>query len=268
MSSSGISSARKKLTRARAHIDALRASVEEYHASSPLKFDVESVGNQAGAPEVRIAVTVLHAAPIPDDWPLITGDVVTNLRAALDHAIYPHVKSRHPDLGDPRIQFPIMYEEQKFNRAECVRDNHFQQAVLDEIRASQPFQHQQGHGGTAWHPFAVLRELVNSDKHRELLIVQALPEEWTLQQDPRVNVLELNVYRDTAMTAGALICDARLQPTVGAVLTEPIPLPSELGYIEKIDIPRAGRGHLLATLERLHDDVRAQLDALEQLINR
>jgi hypothetical protein len=48
------------------------------------------------------------------------------------------------------------------------------------------------------------------------------------------------------------------------VLTEEIPLPSELGHIEKIDIPNAGKGHLLATLERLRDDMRTQLDALEQ----
>jgi hypothetical protein len=39
------------------------------------------------------------------------------------------------------------------------------------------------------------------------------------------------------------------------VLTEEIPLPSVLGQIEKLDMPKASKGHLLATLERLRDDV-------------
>ncbi|ORW65947.1 hypothetical protein AWC22_01900 [Mycobacterium riyadhense] len=66
------------------------------------------------------------------------------------------------------------------------------------------------------------------------------------------------------MTTGALICDARLQPTEGTVLTEEIPVACELSHIERIDIPNAGRGHVLPTIERLRDGVRTELDALEQ----
>jgi hypothetical protein len=264
MASSGIPSARKKFVRASEHVDALRAAVESYRNKFPPTFDVQSVGNQSGMPEVSVTVTVASAEPIPDAWSLMTGDVVTNLRAALDHAIYPHVRSRHPKLADPNIQFPIMDDETKFNRAKFVKDAHFTQPVLAEVRNAQPFNHKNRPEGTAWHPFAVLRELVNFDKHRELLIVQSLPEQWTFDLDARLQVVELNVYRETAMTTGALICDARLQPKTDTVLGEEIPLPSELGHVEKIDIPNAGRGHLLATLERFRDDVLMELDALEQ----
>lgn len=53
-------------------------------------------------------VKVSHAPPVPDSWPLITGDILTNVRAALDHAIYPHVRATAPSSAPHRIQYPIV----------------------------------------------------------------------------------------------------------------------------------------------------------------
>jgi hypothetical protein len=203
---SGIASARKKLARATEHIAALRAAIDDYRSSSPPTFGVQAIGNQAGMSTIHVAVSVTEAVPIPDSWALITGDILTNLHAALDHSIYPHGKCRKPvppdfanPVPDPRRRDGVPFETIRHRSP-------LRHPGSAELRSSQPFQH----ANKARHRLALLRELVNADKHRKLLIVESLPEDWTLRADPRLAVADLTFHRDTAMTTGAMICEARL----------------------------------------------------------
>ncbi|WP_406230578.1 hypothetical protein [Nocardia sp. NBC_01009] len=54
--------------------------------------------------------TVRVREPIPEDWPLMVGDVLTNLRAALDHSVYGHAESRNQltDKQRKALCFPII----------------------------------------------------------------------------------------------------------------------------------------------------------------
>jgi hypothetical protein len=74
----------------------------------------------------------------PGSWALITGDILTNLRAALDHSNYPHLKCRKPALPDFQIQFPIVDDETAFDSKRCVTDRHFDTPVLAELRSDTP----------------------------------------------------------------------------------------------------------------------------------
>ena len=91
MSTSGIPSARRKLQRAKVHLAALQAAIQDFREKSPYEFAMESPGNERWQPGIPVTVSVKQAPPIPDDWALITGDILTNVRAALDHAVFPHI---------------------------------------------------------------------------------------------------------------------------------------------------------------------------------
>lgn len=59
---------------------------------------------------VDVVYTVRVREPIPEDWPLMVGDVLTNLRAALDHSVYGHAESRNQltDKQRKALCFPII----------------------------------------------------------------------------------------------------------------------------------------------------------------
>jgi hypothetical protein len=97
ISTSGIPSALKKLERANIHLIALQEAVEYFRKKSPYNFAIESSGNNRWKPGIPVTVTVTRTPPTPDDWALITVDILANARAALDHAVppYPHQK---PDV--------------------------------------------------------------------------------------------------------------------------------------------------------------------------
>ena len=95
---SGIPSARKKLERAKFHLDALDHTIHTFRKDSPYKFEMTSPGNEPFKPDFWINVTVTEAPRVPDLWPLIAGDILTNLRGALDHAVFPHISAMKPDL--------------------------------------------------------------------------------------------------------------------------------------------------------------------------
>lgn len=55
--------------------------------------------------------------------------------------------------------------------------------------------------------------------------------------------------------------------TGGAVLTEPVQLPSHLTFVEKIAVSKlGGHAYLLSTMDQLRDAVEKQLDELEKLV--
>jgi hypothetical protein len=94
----GIQSARKKLERAKFHPDTLRTEVYAFREHSPYEFAMESPGNELWKADIPVTVTVTEAPATPDSWALITGDILTNLRACLDHAVFPHIRAKKPDL--------------------------------------------------------------------------------------------------------------------------------------------------------------------------
>ena len=164
MVTSGIPSARKKLERARFHLDALHTEVRAFRDHSPYEFDSRSLGNEPGSPDFRVTVKVTDAPPIPDTWPLITGDILTNVRAALDHAVFPHVQATDPDEKPWRIQYPI---EDTDTRFEDKSGGWFAGDVRDAGERSQLYRDEDG---ASRNPLRMLRVLVNMDKHRDLVL--------------------------------------------------------------------------------------------------
>src|SRR3989442_1580522 len=72
-----------KLDRAEALLDELKAVFDSYWASDPLA-PFQEKDPVTGAD--HIGYRLLKGTP--DEFPLLVGDVVQNLRSALDHAVY------------------------------------------------------------------------------------------------------------------------------------------------------------------------------------
>jgi hypothetical protein len=132
--------------------------------------------NNSSAPDdrlVRMHWRLKIKEPYPERWSILIGDALTNLRAALDHALWSAVLAQS---GPPttwavrpeRVQFPIASTEQKFKEPDKMLASMVSPDIWDVVKAVQPF-----HGGTQAHtvPLEILRWLSNVDKHRAVHIV-------------------------------------------------------------------------------------------------
>ena len=58
---------------------------------------------------LRCRWTVTRLDPAPPHWPALIGDVVHNLRSALDNAIWAHVVAAHGEKYADRYRFEIAF---------------------------------------------------------------------------------------------------------------------------------------------------------------
>lgn len=115
-------------------------------------------------------------------WSTVVGDCLQNLRCVLDHSIYGLAFSRsHPNLPNnwTKLYFPICDDEAQFTgRLHQIGDLRFEARVVDVIRSLQPY----NRGKPGWvPPLAVLRDLNNLDKHRDIVITHGRPWKFALE---------------------------------------------------------------------------------------
>jgi len=154
---------RVKIDRARFHIDEMRASVRAFIDRSPFKVrgDVHETTREV----VFIAEADPEFAGVPLGITLIAGEVVHQLRSALDHLVWRLVVANtgRPPPGT-KSGFPIFRDAAGYasQRAQAMIVGVSAQAAV-RIEAAQPY-----HAGPdaekvlIW----VLHELNNTDKHR------------------------------------------------------------------------------------------------------
>ena len=107
--------------------------------------------------------------PYPERWSVLIGDIVTNLRAALDHALWFAVNQYSGPPANPnQVTFPIAPTNAKMTRARNDLASLVSPDVWDVVDALQPY-----HGGTDAYmaPLEILRWLSNADKHRQIHLV-------------------------------------------------------------------------------------------------
>jgi hypothetical protein len=229
MATSGIPSARKKLKRAKFHLDTLSREINAFREHSPYEFEMKSLGNPRWQPDIRVIVKVIAAPPIPDSWALITGDILTNVRAALDHAVFPHVQATNPDVPSHRIQYPIEDDEARFeSKATWFADN-----IRQVVEDSQPYPKDD----PSDHPLRGLRELVNMDKHRDLVIANYAMSAFDVVPRDLYEVLSTTVYK-IPMEPGVVVARAHLRLAQNVVGERWEQLPCEVEYGEAIEIAR------------------------------
>ncbi len=155
---------RLKVSRALEHLLTLDNEIDQYRNRETYTIVREI---DRGDPRLRYSYWLKEVPPA--HLSVVIGDVVGNLRAALDHLAWALVlvSGGTPSTGRPATQFPILQSRTtgsgKLRKAEIAGGVDLKvQSLVEEL---QPYQRV---SDPEAHPLAVLNELVNIDKHRTL----------------------------------------------------------------------------------------------------
>ena len=152
-----LESAQAKISRAKEHLALISAEVREYLAAKPYEIAMKR------DPDSRRMIYFMSTVrPTPPRIPAVVGDVIHNLRSALDHLAYQLVWTA---LGKPpgsHVYFPIadsrdLYLEQRRKQLKGAHPE-----AIAAVDALTPYR---GANDLLWK----LHKLNNVDKHRVLL---------------------------------------------------------------------------------------------------
>jgi hypothetical protein len=152
---------RAKLQRGGQHFRALHQEFTAYWKRAPYRI-VEDRDSQPGY--IVQKLQILEAPPV--HWSPMIGDVVHNLRCALDYLTCELVLLDGGTVTKS-TQFPILDRPQPTGIERWTKGMTAAHRAL--IEAEQPYHGR--YGGAAEDPLALLRELSNTDKHRALHLV-------------------------------------------------------------------------------------------------
>jgi len=158
---------RLKLARAAEHLAALKSATQDYSREVNHRL-VRGYDPLTDEFIVRVQIT----KPIPLEWGLIIGDVLHNLRSALDSLVFELAERHAGGLGVQevrKIQFPICDRPGTFQTEVKQKKKllHVTPKAVAEAERLQPYM------PTAWpggNPLGILRDLSDIDKHRKLLL--------------------------------------------------------------------------------------------------
>jgi hypothetical protein len=184
-----------KFYRAVEHLQTLAGEVSDFMTpdSYRLEVDTEVVSSEGDRRRVILRRRVFFAKQ-PDSlrWGVLAGDIVGNLRAALDHAIYAISMARDPlaFAADATTEFPITDHRDAFDAARRRSDGKadplrgLNASAARIVEALQPFQCRLTGGDVRNDPLWLLREMSNIDKHRTIHMSTwcAYQIEWDITQ--------------------------------------------------------------------------------------
>ena len=181
---------RLKFQRAVSLQEELISCVDLYNKSMPTEIKTESWDGQ-------FLHVSLHVRIQPDDmWSVILGDVVHNYRSALDSLVFAIIESVAHGKGVlldekivKKIAFPMKFEKCDLSKLPEFAE-HATETLIDDLTEFQPFAYLNEFVGTnkqkivtSGHPFAMLNELSNIDKHRKLNFIFLDLDNWAILSD-------------------------------------------------------------------------------------
>jgi len=159
-----------KVDRADYHFQVLKDEILAWNQSNP--YSLERKRNSNGSRH-SLVISAINPPPV-DRWSLLIGDLIHNLRSALDHLVYALAIRNDLKLEEIRnLQFPICDTPHGFKRQ--IGRNRLKgiaHAVRAQIECFQPYLRDRGKTERL---LALLRDLDDIDKHRLLHVVLAQP---------------------------------------------------------------------------------------------
>lgn len=239
-----LSDARQKLTRAHEHIADVEARIGRFLATDfyRIRFEADQRANR-----LKIIFDSLHQ---PDKAiNSVIGDVIGNLRSALDYALVALVK---PITGkSDNIGFPFADNVNGFT-GEATKSL----KVCDPIILNHFINEVQAYNGGKGHSLWVLNKLRNIDKHRFLIAAVQMAGIKVSFQDANRNVFTDCTFGQVAGQSGPMI-DAPINHI--QFTNEPTPV-FEVSIDEPPHVPKTPA---VTFLNSLASDVKRFLDALE-----
>src|SRR5260370_38139306 len=150
-----------KLDRAKLRMQELESLLKAFHSTQPHKFSAKPDSRYG---KIRSMDAV---ASVPDQIALVAGDVLQNLRSALDHLAYQLYRKGGGAPGTGRhVSFPIYESKQAYDDNKVRRTRGMTQAAIAKIESLTPYK---GANDILWH----INELNNIDKHRIILLTRS-----------------------------------------------------------------------------------------------
>lgn len=149
-----------KIERAKQHKKELQGEIKSFFDSNPYK-----IGAKSDSQTRRLIYYLIKADKVPKKVALITGDLIQNLRSALDHLIYQLFIAKSKNINPARrLYFPISENLSKYNKEKGRKTEGLSRSAKDLIDKIKPYK---GGNDILWQ----LHELNNIDKHRLLVTV-------------------------------------------------------------------------------------------------
>ncbi len=169
MPSPKLAGVRAKIDRAKYHFEQLNSAIAAWGSS--IDADHSPTG-QYDANRDCLTLTVHEVKPNDILWPLLIGDVVHNLRSALDHLVCQLAILRDPCIDCKKTAFPIYDKSGAFND---VANDKVKPYISPEafalIESIQPYNAAKAQGKDPKSSnLRILSELDIIDKHRMLLV--------------------------------------------------------------------------------------------------
>ena len=156
-----MTSAQRKFFRGVQHVKQLLEEADAFESRDAYMFRTEVESRSTHEIRYR-SIAVEREAP-PEEWPLLAGEAIQNLRAALDYVVYEKSGKRS------RSQFPIFTNHREFQVQGLRMLKGVPGSVKATIENAQPYRNYPPDPDEAM--LAQLRKLSNHDKHRELTTI-------------------------------------------------------------------------------------------------
>src|ERR1039458_2644244 len=190
---------RAKLDRANEHSLELQVAI-----GSVFDTDQEFFRTEVDSTGLRYKIYSTAIPTVDLRWSVIVGDLLTNLRAALDHLAYQLVILDDGKPHDHKTHFPILesaYNKQGTERLPVINPGIRRpdiQALIEEV---QPYKRGEGNSAKQ-HQLWALNKLVNVDKHRLLLVVKVVLDEGNVYwgSTPEIGSPKVCLTRDPVVS--------------------------------------------------------------------
>lgn len=151
----------RKVDRAKQRMTELGQELAAFWALDPFEIKMRTE-SRTGA----VTYYISRAVAVPDSVSLVAGDVIQNLRTALDQLAYQlFVKQSGTTSPSRHVYFPISKDETTYGAEKGRKTKGMSAGAVSAIDSVRPYG---GSGNeTLWH----LHELNNLDKHRMLMTV-------------------------------------------------------------------------------------------------
>lgn len=223
-----------KLLRARELFGQIMESAAEFRKRD--YYEIVRFDNARTATDelVRVQWKIKVLNPVPEDWAYLTGDAVNNMRSALDHALAEVARQRlgfsDADVEKHRLQFPICDTSDDYAKVAKKLVKFLPQDLIDELEMLQPYR---GDPDDRLHNLAMVRDLSNLDKHRQLTVVTHGVYRSTVTIEPPMDVVSLK-ENTGALADGMVLATVKFRrPVTPPELT----LTPEIRYVESLFIP-------------------------------
>ncbi len=166
-----------KLARADFQVRTLCDQISTWTSQHPVNAKCELREERLG---FRLILEDFTEPPPLDEWGLLLGECVHNLRSALDNLAFALSRLQCDPPQNPKIiAFPIYKNEKKFDEGGRSRIKQMPAEAASLIEQLQPFQRERDdvEGTPDTDALIMLQELNNEDKHRVPLIIRVAPTE-------------------------------------------------------------------------------------------